>query len=94
MKAESVRDLKLIEARPNLTGGTLSVTEEKSLNPQEKKTSNTRVVEAPPPTDSSILPSIYSIELRDDQEVEWQWTQLPDNNRVVTGYKLIYRKAR
>lgn len=59
------------------------------MNHPEKQKSNTYTVQAPPPTDSSILPSIYSIELRNDQEVEWQWTELSDGNRVVIGYKII-----
>jgi hypothetical protein len=41
------------------------------MNHPEKPKSNTYTVQAPPPTDPLILPSIYSIELRNDQEVEW-----------------------
>jgi hypothetical protein len=63
------------------------------MNHSEKKKSNTYVLQAPPPTEPSIPPSIYWIELRNDQEVEWQWTNFPDGNGVVTGYKIIQRKA-
>jgi hypothetical protein len=48
----------------------------------------TKIVIAPPPTDAQIMPSIYSIEIREDLAVQWLWTDLPDGNRVVTGYKL------
>jgi hypothetical protein len=52
---------------------------------------NTYIEKAPPPSDPSIIPSIYAIELQNNQKVEWVWTQLPDGNRVVTGYKIISR---
>lgn len=51
--------------------------------------SSVRVIYAPPPTDSSIPPSIFSIQIKDDEDVEWYWTQLPDGNQVVTNYQLI-----
>lgn len=63
------------------------------MNHPEKQKSNTYVLQAPPPTDPSLPTSIYSIELRNDQEVRWQWTELPDGNRVVTGYKIIQGKV-
>ena len=50
---------------------------------------DTYIEKAPPPTDPSIIPSIHSIELQINQTVEWLWTDLPDGNRVVTGYKII-----
>jgi hypothetical protein len=50
---------------------------------------HTYIEKAPPPTDDSIIPSIYWIELPINQKVEWVWTDLPDGNRVVTGYKII-----
>jgi hypothetical protein len=49
---------------------------------------NTYICYAPPPTDPSIAPSIYYIEVTVGIQVEWQWTHLPDGNRVVTDYKL------
>ena len=50
---------------------------------------HTYIEKAPPPSSPSIIPSIYSIELQMNQKVEWLWTDLPDGNRVVTGYKII-----
>jgi len=55
---------------------------------QEKKC-KTCIFYAPLPTHPAIAPSIYWIEVQEGCEVEWQWTQLPDGNQVVTGYKLI-----
>jgi hypothetical protein len=52
----------------------------------------TYIIDAPPPTDPSIEPSIYRIELATDSSVEWLWTVLPDGNRVVTGYRIISKE--
>lgn len=52
-------------------------------------TVNTRIVCPPPPSASYLFTSIYSITLREDQDVEWQWLELPDGNRVVINYKII-----
>ena len=53
------------------------------------KSNQKKIVYAPPPSDSSLFTSIYSIEIDRDREVEWQWLELPDGNRVVTNYKII-----
>ncbi|MEC4806185.1 MAG: hypothetical protein SAJ12_22025 [Jaaginema sp. PMC 1079.18] len=55
--------------------------------PQE----NTRIVFAPPPSNPEIPPSIYYVEVANHLDIQWQWTTLPDGNRVVTGYQLITR---
>ena len=52
----------------------------------------TKVVYAPLPSSSDMFSSIYSIEITEDEEVEWQWLTLPDGSRVVTDYKIIYRQ--
>ncbi len=51
-----------------------------------------KVVYAPSPSDPSLLTSIYSIELDEDEQVEWQWLELPDGNRVVTNYKILSKQ--
>ncbi|MDJ0589949.1 MAG: hypothetical protein QNJ72_08125 [Pleurocapsa sp. MO_226.B13] len=56
------------------------------INSQRRRT---KVVYPPAPTDSSLLTSIYSIEIEENEAVEWQWLELPDGNRVVTNYKII-----
>ena len=55
----------------------------------DNNTTNTRVVCAPPPSASYLFTSIYSITIKEDQDVEWQWLELPDGNRVVIDYKII-----
>lgn len=52
--------------------------------PKSKKT-----IYAPPPSDPSLFTSIYSIEIDQDEEVEWQWLELPDGNKVIIDYKII-----
>ncbi len=59
------------------------------INSQAKRK---KVVYAPPPSDSSIFTSIYSIEINEDEEVEWQWLELPDGNRVVINYKILSKQ--
>jgi hypothetical protein len=63
----------------------------KENNPLAKKPK--KIVKTPAPSDPSIIPSIYCIELDCDEEVEWQWLELPDGNRVVTNYKIICKKT-
>ncbi len=60
-----------------------------SINSQirQKKT-----VYAPAPTASYLFSSIYSIEINEDEEVEWQWLELADGNRVVTNYKILSKQ--
>ncbi len=48
-----------------------------------------KVVHAPPPSDSSLFTSIYSIEINEDEEVEWQWLEFPDGNRVVINFNIL-----
>jgi hypothetical protein len=62
------------------------------MNEISDSSNQKKVVAAPPPTDSEIIPSIYSIEIDVEEEVEWQWLELPDGNRVVTNYKVIHKE--
>ena len=62
----------------------------KKLN---RNTTKKRVVYAPPPSASYLFTSIHSITLREDQDVEWQWLEIPDGNRVVIDYKIINRQS-
>lgn len=59
--------------------------------PQANTQARTRTVRAPLPTDPSIPPSIFSIEVSEEVEVEWQWLELPDGNRVAIDYCIIER---
>jgi hypothetical protein len=62
------------------------------MNGIDSQQKQTKIVYAPPPTDSSLCSSIYSIEIKENEEVEWQWLELPDGNRVVTDYKILRKK--
>lgn len=63
------------------------------MKSNDNNSTNQRIVYPPPPSDQSLFTSIYSITLEDDQDVEWQWLELPDGNRVVIDYKIIYRQT-
>jgi hypothetical protein len=63
-----------------------------AMNQQQRTRSSTRVIYPPLPTDPAIFPSIFSLEIREELEVEWQWTHFPDGNGVVTGYRLFLRE--
>lgn len=61
------------------------------MNAIRQDLTSLRLVYPPPPTDTSLPASIFCLEIREEFEVEWQWTNLPDGNRVVTDYKLFLR---
>ena len=54
-----------------------------------------RIVTAPQPslslnsTMTNIPSTVISVELNENEEVEWIWTTYPNGQRVVTGYKII-----
>ena len=59
---------------------------------QENKT---RIVTAPQsslssyPTATNIPSTVISVELNEDESVEWIWTIYPNGQKVVTGYNII-----
>jgi hypothetical protein len=59
-----------------------------------EKSCNTCIFHAPLPSHPAIEPSIYWLEVPEGYSVEWQWTQLPDGHRVVTGYQIIKDRER
>ena len=48
-----------------------------------------RIVYAPQPDTSVSAPAVISIELAEDEDVEWQWTHLANGKSIVTGYTII-----
>jgi hypothetical protein len=56
---------------------------------KQRQTIKTKIVYAPLPTDLDIIPSIISIEIQEEYDIQWFWTDLPNGNRVVTNYKII-----
>ena len=60
--------------------------------PQKPK----RTVNAPPPAGGSgQLPAnrVLSVEVGEDEEVEWTWTHLPGGGRYASGYTIRRRAA-
>ncbi len=53
-----------------------------------KKTekSKKRTVYAPPAERNSTPPEVISVELAEDEDVEWIWTHTADGQSVITGY--------
>lgn len=46
-----------------------------------------RTVYAPP---ADVLPGVaLSVELADDEQVQWQWSPAPDGRSRITGYEII-----
>jgi hypothetical protein len=52
-----------------------------------------KIVVAPQPSlvSPSSLPSsrVISVELENDEDVEWVWMSLPDGTQYVSGYTII-----
>jgi hypothetical protein len=49
---------------------------------------NKRVIYAPQPDSLSTPPAVISVELSNDEEVEWVWT-FPNGQSVITSYKIF-----
>lgn len=62
------------------------------MDTNTKVSSKQKQVVAPLPSDSSIMPSIYSITVNENESVKWQWLEFPDGNRVVINYEIIVNK--
>ncbi|WP_319418830.1 hypothetical protein [Pleurocapsa sp. FMAR1] len=56
-----------------------------------------RIVTAPQPslsldsTATNIPSTVISVELNENEEVEWIWTTYSNGQRVVTGYNIIQK---
>jgi hypothetical protein len=49
----------------------------------------------PPGSDSYIRPpAVLSVEVGEDEDVEWIWTHGTDGRSVVTGYRIVPRLPR
>ena len=60
-------------------------------NSQENKK---RIVTAPQSnlflSNTTNIPStVISVELKENEEVQWLWTIYPDGQKIVTGYNII-----
>ena len=60
----------------------------------------TKIVTAPQsslssyPTATNIPSTVISVELNENELVEWIWTIYPDGSKVVTGYNIIINSDR
>lgn len=46
---------------------------------------------APQPNDAQQAPAAISVELANDEDVQWQWTHFTDGRSAVTGYTIVKR---
>ena len=51
------------------------------MSQEDKKIEDKRVVYAPQLANLSALASVLSVELSNDEEVEWQWTHFPNRQK-------------
>jgi hypothetical protein len=42
-------------------------------------------------TTTNIPSAVISVELSENEEVQWIWTTYPNGQRVVTGYNIIQK---
>lgn len=45
------------------------------------------------PGDAAAPGQVISVELGEDEDVEWQWTHDADGSSRVTGYRIVPRAA-
>ena len=50
-----------------------------------------RLVIAPKPTHPRLRSTVLNVLCREDQDVEWQWTET-NRGRFVSGYRFVPRK--
>jgi len=50
-----------------------------------------RTAYAPQPECRSTPPAVISVELDEDEDIEWIWTHTSDGKSVVTGYTITKR---
>jgi hypothetical protein len=54
-----------------------------------KEAEKTRIVQAPSSGNSDLPGQVLSVELGEDEELNWQWTHRQDGTSVVTGYDIV-----
>jgi len=58
----------------------------------DTKNSQKRLVHAPRSQNSLTPPTVLSVELNEDEDVQWQWTHYPNGESVVTGYTIVKKE--
>jgi hypothetical protein len=59
------------------------------MDHSEQQEPQKRIVYAPQPDTTLSAPAVISIELAEDEDVEWQWTHLANGTSIITGYMII-----
>jgi hypothetical protein len=54
-----------------------------------KKAEKKHIVQAPSSGNSDLPGQVLTVELGEDEEVNWQWTHRPDGTSLVTGYDIV-----
>ena len=58
------------------------------MDQPDQQTDKKRTIQAPQPHHAVTPSSVISVELKENEEVEWQWTHFPDRRSAVTGYTI------
>ncbi|HEY0733478.1 MAG TPA: hypothetical protein VGD69_01105 [Herpetosiphonaceae bacterium] len=61
------------------------------MDQSEQQEPQKRTVYAPQPNDAQQAPAVISVELAEDEDVQWQWTHYNDGRSVITGYTIVRR---
>jgi hypothetical protein len=61
--------------------------------PIEQDEERTRTVVAPPAIGAGALNRIVSVVIGEDEDVVWEWTDLPGGGGFVSGYMTVPREA-
>lgn len=59
------------------------------MDQSERQAPEKRTVYAPQPNDAQQAPAVISVELAEDEDVQWQWTHYTDGRSAVTGYTIV-----
>ena len=53
-----------------------------------------RVVRAPSSLGAFGPPALISVQLADDEDVQWHWSHFADGRSVVTGYTIVKKESK
>jgi hypothetical protein len=56
-------------------------------------TEKKRIAQAPYLGGSDLPGQVLSVELGEDEEVNWLWTHFPNGQSIVTGYEIIKKNG-
>jgi hypothetical protein len=79
-------------ARPGVDRTGRVMEGEVTMESSEHASAKKRIVVAPqtePVGAQPGAPAVISVEVAEDEEVEWQWTHDTDGHSVVTGYTIV-----